>query len=68
MNHMHLVDMHCVGKDVTRDKIVVLGSKLKEVYEAKLKWQFPERSCVVEFYIPQDIEALGEYQISFWQE
>jgi len=44
-----------------------LGNKLKEIYEAKLQWQFPDKPCVVSFYEPDDDDDLIEYQITFWQ-
>lgn len=68
-NHLHILDIQYVGcEDVSRDKLVALGTTLKEMWEAKLKWQFPERPCKVEFYQPDDIDDLSQYQISFWQE
>jgi hypothetical protein len=66
MNHIHLAHIHS-GNDMTKDKLVYLGNTLKEIYEVKLSWQFPESPCTVEFYIPEDIDDLSEYQISFWQ-
>lgn len=39
----------------------------KEIYEAKLRWQFPERQVVVEFHVPEDDEKLAKYQSAFWQ-
>jgi methyl coenzyme M reductase subunit C len=69
MNHLHIADIHYVGcDDLSKDKVVVLGNVLKEIYEAKLKVRFPDRPCVVEFRVPKDEEDLSGYQISFWQE
>ncbi len=68
MNHIHVADIQHRGcKDPTKDKILVLGNTLKEIYEAKLKWEFPDSPCTVEFYIPEDEEDLDQYQNSFWQ-
>ena len=68
MNHLHLAGIQAAETgDISTDKLLALGNTLKEIYEAKLKWQFPERPCVVEFYIPEDEEDHWEYQISFWQ-
>lgn len=67
MNHFHLQDFQHFGcADISPDKLVFLGNVLKEIYQAKLQWQFPDRPCTVELYVPQD-EDLSEYQISFWQ-
>lgn len=69
MNHLHIADIQHAGcEDITQDKLVALGTALKEIYEAKLKWQFPESPCVVELFIPEDPGDLLEYQISFWQQ
>ncbi len=68
MNHLHIADVQYYGcKDASKDKIFLLGNVLKEIYQAKLQWQFPDSPCVVEFHIPEDPQDLMEYQISFWQ-
>jgi hypothetical protein len=67
MNHFHLADLHCGATDLSKDKVVQLGTVLKEIYELKLKNRFANRPCTVEFYIPDDPEVLGDYQLSFWQ-
>ncbi|MBL4884467.1 MAG: hypothetical protein JKY95_08020 [Planctomycetaceae bacterium] len=68
MNHLHIADIQHYGcDDISKDKIKILGRVLKEIYEAKLKQQFPEQPCVVEFYEPEDEDDLLEYQLSFWQ-
>ncbi len=68
MNHLHVADIQHYGcPDISKDKILVLGNLLKEVYEAKLKWKFPDRPCQVEFYVPTDDDDLIDYQVSFWQ-
>ena len=68
LNHLHIIDIHCDnGVPATIEHLVRLGTVLKEIYEAKLSWQFPDRPCEVEFHIPDDPDDLVEYQISFWQ-
>lgn len=68
MNHRHLQDIqHLSCEDISKDKLIRLGTVLKEIYEAKLQWQFPERPCVVEFFVPDDADDYSQYQISFWQ-
>ena len=68
MNHLHIADIQYYGcKDASKDKLLLLGNVLKEIYEAKLLWQFPDNPCSVEFYIPEDEDDLMEYQLSFWQ-
>ena len=68
LNHLHLEDIQYGGcDDISADKLVLLGNVLKEIYEAKLAWQFPERPCTVAFYVPEDVEDFTDYQITFWQ-
>ncbi len=68
MNHLHIADVQHFGcPDASADKLLLLGKVLKEVYQAKLQWQFPDKPCTVELFIPDDPENLTEYQISFWQ-
>lgn len=68
LNHRHIADFQHHGcPDISRDKLILLGSTLREIYQAKLTWAFPDSPCVVEFYQPDDPDALQDYQISFWQ-
>lgn len=68
LNHFHLEDIQHLGcADASPDKLLALGQVLKEIYEAKLKWQFPHLPCTVSFHIPDDSNALDKYEISFWQ-
>lgn len=66
MNHLHVCDLF-VSDDGTPDKLFALGLVLKEMWEAKLKWQFPDTSFEVELYVPPDQTDELQYQLSFWQ-
>ena len=69
MNHLHIADIHYRDDQAAlKDKILLLGNVLKEIYQAKLQWQFPDKPCAVEFFIPDDPEDLLGYEISFWQQ
>ena len=68
MNHLHIADIQHYGcEDLSKDKVILLGSKLKEIYEARLQWQFPDKPCTVSFYEPDHAEELAAYEITFWQ-
>ena len=68
INHLHIADIQHGGcKDLTRDKILGLGNALREIYEAKLLWQFPSRPCTVSFFTPEDPTDLMAYEVTFWQ-
>ncbi|MBB4862962.1 hypothetical protein HNP46_001807 [Pseudomonas nitritireducens] len=68
MNHLHIADIHFRSDaQLADDKLVLLGGALKEIYEAKLAWQFPHLNCVVELYVPEADGDFTDYQLSFWQ-
>ncbi|MEM6383810.1 MAG: hypothetical protein AAF739_14150 [Pseudomonadota bacterium] len=68
LNHRHLADIHIHDDDnVSADKLLFLGNIVKEMWAAKLQFQFPDRPCKVEFFVPEDPEELVDYQLSFWQ-
>lgn len=68
MNHLHIADIHSNDQEsATEDKIRYLGNTLKEIYEYKLRSQFPDRPCTVEFQESEDRNNLVEFQLSFWQ-
>lgn len=68
LNHLHIADIQYYGcEDITEERVVFLGRILKEIYAAKLAWQFPDRPCEVSFYEPVDRADLRSYQLSFWQ-
>jgi hypothetical protein len=45
----------------------LLGNTLKDIYQAKLAWQFPHAPCIVELYAPESDDDFIDYQLSFWQ-
>lgn len=68
INHLHIADLQYRScEDISTDKLIFLGNVLKEVYEARLAYLFPDKPCVVKFYIPEAPEDYDEYQLSFWQ-
>jgi hypothetical protein len=55
MNHLHVADIQYHGcEDLSHDKVVLLGEALRDIYEAKLRWQFPRKPCTVSFHKPED--------------
>jgi len=68
MNHRHIASVQHDGcGDLSKDKLVLLSRVLKEIHEAKLSWQFPDRPCRVSLLTPTDESDLMDYQITFWQ-
>jgi hypothetical protein len=69
MNHLHIADMQYAGcPDISADKLIFLGERLREIYSVKLAQQFADRRFVVEFVQPDDRQQFDEYQLSFFQE
>jgi hypothetical protein len=67
MNHLHLADTHYPGcPDIDRDRLAYLGRTLRDIYTAKLAWQFPGRSFTVSFD-DSDCVDLIDYQFTFFQ-
>jgi len=69
LNHFHIADIQqAFCEDISKDKVIYLGSTLVEIYQAKLSWSFPNNPCHVEFYHPDNAEDLMAYQLTFWQQ
>ena len=65
---MHIADIQHAGcDDISKDKLIILGETLAEIWQAKLNMLFPHKPCIVKFYKPEDEDDLIDYQISFWQ-
>ncbi|MCD4824871.1 MAG: hypothetical protein K8S55_09695 [Phycisphaerae bacterium] len=66
MNHTHIVDLFPnVKEEPTREQVVHLGRKLKDMWETKLKRDFPGQEITVSF--PEDeSEDLLSYEITFF--
>ena len=68
LNHLHIIDLFPnIDTTVTIDQIVFIGKKLKEMCQAKLNLDFPDRKITVVFdeIGHKDIEG---YEITFFQE
>ncbi|MBI3545884.1 MAG: hypothetical protein HY081_04730 [Gammaproteobacteria bacterium] len=68
LNHIHVLHLHHPGiwANATRDQIVYLGRTLKEIYETKLRINFPEKEFVVDFNESDD-KAIENYQLIWHQ-
>ena len=67
INHLHIRDIQyyeCPGS--TPELLSYLGKVLKEIYECKLKRDFPDRQLVVEL-TEGNFEDLDGYMITFYQ-
>lgn len=69
INHIHLVDLFSWEKqqNINVDQIRHLGRRLKNMLEAKLKFDFPTYEFEVEFNGDIDFEDLYDYEVTFSQ-
>jgi hypothetical protein len=69
INHFHLVDLQYTGcPDASPERVAYLGRVLKEIYECKLRRDFPGRTFRVELYQPADNpQNLNGYELTFFQ-
>ena len=66
INHIHMADLHMGAPEPTEAQLRYLGRILKQVHEAKLKAEFPDRSFVVTFSDEPGLDLL-DYELTFWQ-
>ena len=67
MNHRHIVDVLPASVDKpTQGLVVQLGLLLKELWEAKLKRDFPTRHFCVSFPLDEST-VLTDYEITLYQ-
>ena len=71
LNHIHILDLFGTDEkkeEINYEQILFLGSKLCEIYSAKLKLDFPERTFTFDFNGNEKLEATDEYERTFYQE
>jgi len=67
MNHLHIGDIHYHdGAEATHERVVHLGRTLRQIYECKLRSQFPEKDIIVEFDDSPKADII-DYQLTFFQ-
>ncbi len=68
MNHQHIMALFCSAEPrPSREMILYVGRLLKEVWQAKLNRDFPNRKITVSF--PENYEDdLMNYEVSLFQE
>jgi hypothetical protein len=71
LNHIHILDLFGTDEkrdEINYDQIVFLGNQICEIYSAKLKFDFPEKTFVFKFNGNEKFEATDEYELTFYQE
>jgi hypothetical protein len=68
MNHRHILDLFSRDEsDVPRELVLHLGRMLRDMWECKLKRDFPGREIVVSFP-DEHLEDLREYEITIYHQ
>lgn len=65
VNHIHIADIHC-NLDVTEAQIHYLMKTLKQIWELKLKADFPDRRFIVHAVEEPGLDLI-DYELTFWQ-
>ena len=65
MNHHHLSDFF-LNQEQTTDQIIYFGRLLQEIWQAKLKFDFPTRNVIAKFYEGENYD-LWDYEITIFQ-
>ena len=67
MNHRHIVDLLPASVDnPTQNLVLEFGKLLRELWDTKLKRDFPTKCFCVSFPLEKS-EALTDYEITFYQ-
>jgi hypothetical protein len=68
VNHLHIEALHYDGcKDRSPERLSYLGKLLEEIYDCKLKRDFPNKTINVLFEEPENKEDLHGYILTFYQ-
>lgn len=68
INHVHLNDLFHIGcEDISPERVAYLGRVLKEIFECKLKRDFPDKAFVVALNEPDDKTDVENYILTFYQ-
>lgn len=68
VNHRHVADLFATGKNTTREQLKFIGNILKEMWEAKLIREYPNRKIIVDFIEQNDDDDLLGYILTVYQE
>jgi hypothetical protein len=67
MNHLHIASIHYHDlRSFTVDHALYLGRTLREIYQAKLAWQFPSSRFEIIFDESEQLDLMA-YEITFYQ-
>lgn len=67
LNHIHMIDINGGNPTASHNEsqLIELGRTLRDIYSAKLAWQFPDRKFEVVFDDSAGLSA-EEYEVTFW--
>ena len=62
---LSLMGRACVSR--AREEKAPVPKVLREMYEAKLAWQFPDKPCEVRLFLEGEQDDLFVHELTFWQ-
>ena len=70
INHIHILDLFAWEKqeEINYDQVIYLGKVLRDIYDLKLKAEFPKRKFIVTFNDGLKSDDLNDYQLTFYQD
>lgn len=69
INHVHLDGLHHIGcEDMSPERVAYLGRVLREIYDCKLRRDFPDKRFVVTLDEPDNKADVENYILTFYQE
>jgi hypothetical protein len=66
LNHVHMIDVHPSVEENSESQLIELGRVMRDMLEAKLKWQFPDLRFAVVFDETPSLDPV-DYEVTFWQ-
>jgi hypothetical protein len=68
LNHIHILHLHHPGlwSKATREQIIHLGRTLRDIYELKLRRDFPTKNFIVDFDESPQV-SIEDYQLVWYQ-
>lgn len=69
INHIHILDLFAFEKqeEINYDQVIYLGNILRNIYDLKLKADFPHRQLSVDFNDSLETDDLIDFQLTFYQ-
>lgn len=68
VNHRHVADLFSTGKETSKEQIKYIGYIIREMWEAKLSRDYPNRKIIVDLIEQNDDDDILGYILTVYQE